>query len=120
MSGYLRVFQTFERLLEAKFRPRYDARLQLLVFQVNMLRSRISEERIYTTPEERAELLRLGALLDHDISDAMLVVKSATYRRWLKPKETQHRKPGCPRTPMATVDLVMQFASENLLWGYGN
>lgn len=38
------------------------------------------------TPEERAELLRLGNEIDHDVADVMLVVKPQTYRRWLNPK----------------------------------
>lgn len=118
MSGFLRVFQVFEKLLEAKFRTKYDARLQLLAYQVEMLRNRIDDERIYTKPEERAELMRLGALLDHDIADVMLVVKPETYRGWLKPKETKPRRPGRPGTAKATVDLVLRFALENLGWGY--
>jgi len=48
----------------------------------------------------------------------MLVVKLGTYRRWLKPKESKQRNPGRPRTAEATVNLVMQFASESLVWGY--
>ncbi len=118
MRGYLSVFQAFSALLAEKFRPRYDARLQLLAFQVKMLRNRIEDEKIYTKPEERAELLRLGALLDHDIGDVMLVVKPGTYRSWLKPKETEPRRPGRPGTAKATVDLVLRFALENLGWGY--
>ncbi len=118
MSGYLSVFQVFTMLLAEKFRPRYDARLQLLAYQVKMLRNRIDDERIYTKPEERAELMRLGELLDHDIADAMLVVKPNTYKSWLKPKEEKQRKPGRPRTAEATVNLVLQFASDNLAWGY--
>lgn len=100
------------------FMPRYDARLQLMAFQIKMLRSRISDHHIHTTPEERAELLRLGALLDHGISDVMHVVKPATYKRWLNGKKEKRSKPGRPGTPRATVNLVLQFASENLMWGY--
>lgn len=118
MSGYLSVFQVFTMLLAEKFRPRYDARLQLLAYQVKMLRSRIDASKIYTTPTERAELTRLGELLEHDISDVMFIVQPATYHRWRKPKETKRRRPGRPRTPQATVNLVMQFATENLTWGY--
>jgi putative transposase len=113
-------FQVFTMLLAEKFRPRYDARLQLLAYQVKMLRSRIDDERIYTRPEERAELIRLGELLDHDISDAMLIVQPETYRGWLKPKDANPRRPGRPRTAEATINLVLQFASENLAWGYKN
>ena len=35
-----------------------------------------------------------------------------------KPKETKRRRTGRPRTPQATVNLVLQFATENLTWGY--
>ncbi len=55
MSDNLSVFQVFTMLLAEKFRPRYDARLQLLTYQVEMLRSRIDDSKIYTTPQERAE-----------------------------------------------------------------
>ncbi|MBI9021197.1 MAG: transposase [Verrucomicrobia bacterium] len=113
------MFQVFEQLFEARYRRRYDARLQLLAYQIEMLRSRINADRIYTCPEERAELTRLGAELDHDIDDVLLVVKRGTYRGWLRPKEnTKPKKPGRPGTPQATVNLVMQFAVENLTWGY--
>ncbi len=43
-----------------------------------MLRNRIDDSKISTTPAERAELIRLGELIDHDISDVMLVVRPAT------------------------------------------
>ena len=118
MRGYLSVFQVFTALLVEKFRPRYDVRLQLMAYQIKMLRDRIDDGKIYTRPEERAELLRLGALLDHDIADVMLVVKPRTYRSWMKPKEAKPRRPGRPGTAKATTDLVLRFALENLGWGY--
>ena len=118
MSGYLSIFQVFMMLLQEKFRPRYDARLQLLAYQVKMLRNRIDDSKIYTTPAERAELTRLGEMIEHDISDVMLVVQPETYHRWRRPTDAQPKRPGRPRTPHATVNLVKQFASENLTWGY--
>ncbi len=64
-------------------------------------------------------MIRLGEELGHDIDDEMLVVKPNTYRGWLRPKESEKpKKPGRPRTPKATVSLVMQFSSEILTWGY--
>ncbi|MDF7823875.1 integrase core domain-containing protein [Pontiellaceae bacterium B12227] len=106
-------------LFEARYRKRYDARLQLLAYQIEMLRSRINTDRIYTCPEERAKLVRLGEELEHDIDDVLLVVKPDTYRGWLRPKESSKpQKPGRPGTPQATVNLVMRFAVENLTWGY--
>jgi putative transposase len=62
--------------------------------------------------------MRLGALIDHQVSDVMLVVKPKTYRRWLTEKKKKRRNPGRPKTPKATINLVLKFASENLTWGY--
>ncbi|VGO13905.1 hypothetical protein PDESU_02462 [Pontiella desulfatans] len=120
MNCYLSIFQAFTLLLQERFRPRYDARLQLLTYQVKMLRSRIDESKIYTTPQERAELLRLGEQLDHDISDVMLVVQPATYRGWLRQRNPNRKKRGAgrPGTAQATINLVMRMARENLGWGY--
>ena len=83
-----------------------------------MLRDRIDDSKIIPTETERAELIRLGSLIEHDIADVMLVVQPATYRRWLSKSKKIRRKPGRPETPQATVNLVLQFASENLTWGY--
>jgi putative transposase len=55
------------------FRPRYNAHLQLLQAQIRILRSRIDVSRIVPTPKEKAELLRLGALVDHDVAEVMHV-----------------------------------------------
>ena len=33
--------------------------------------------------KEKAELLRLGALLGHDVAEVMHVVQPETYRRWV-------------------------------------
>lgn len=119
MSDFLRMFQVFEKLFEARYRRRYNARLQLMAYQIEMLQSRIDTDRIYTRPEERAELTRLGTELEHDIADVLLVVKPDTYRGWLRSKEgSRPKNPGRPGTPQATVNLVMRIAVENLTWGY--
>jgi hypothetical protein len=136
MSGYLSIFQVFEKLFEARYRRRYDARVnqtyrsyslrelfarslqQLMAYQVKMLRSRIDDSKIYTTPAERAELTRLGEMIEHDIYEVMLVVQPETYHRWRRPKDATPKRPGRPRTLHATVNLVKQFATENLTWGY--
>ncbi len=36
------------------------------------------------TPEEKEELLRWGAMFDHNIDGVMEVVKPETYRKWLR------------------------------------
>jgi len=101
-------------------RPRYNARLRLLEAQIRMLRARVDTSRIVPTPKERAELLRLGAAMDHDINELMHVVVPATYKKWLRQLRAGKRfQPlGRPRTPMATRRLVLRMATENLRWGY--
>ena len=102
------------------FRPRYNAQLSILNAQLRMLRNRIDASRIVPTPEEKAELLRLGAMMDHDVGDAMRIVQPKTYRRWLRESrnETPFKRSGRPRIAEATRDLVLRLARENLLWGY--
>lgn len=100
--------------------PRYDARLQILKYQIKMLRYRIDDSRIITEEWERAELMRLGALIDHDISDVMLVVKPKTYKSWMRKKagKKPKRRGGRPETAAETIQLIIRLATENLGWGY--
>lgn len=114
------IFFALVTLLTQWLRPRYNVRLRLLEAQIRMLRSRIDTSRIVPTPEERAELLRLGATMGHDIDEVMHVVVPATYKKWLRQLRgaKRFRPSGRPRTPMATRLLVLRMATENLLWGY--
>jgi len=102
------------------FRPRYNAQLQLMAAQIRILRSRIDASRIVPSPKEKAELLQLGALLEHDVSEVMHVVRPETYRKWVaQSKRGVAFKPsGRPRIPMAKVNLVLRMAEENVRWGY--
>ena len=50
-------------------KPKYDARLRFLEYQIQMLRDRIDASRIVPTPEERVELLRIGELCQNDIDE---------------------------------------------------
>ena len=85
-----------------------------------MLRNRIDVSRIVPTPEEKAELLRLGAMMDHDVGDVMQIVQPKTYRRWLRESrnEAPLKRSGRPRIPEATRELVVRLARENIFWGY--
>jgi putative transposase len=106
-------------LVSRWFLPRYNAHLQLLEAQIRMLRNRIEVSRIVPTPAEKAELLRLGVLLGHDVAGVMHIVQPETYRRWLR-ERSRGRKPklaGRPPTPLVIRNLVLRFARENLLWG---
>jgi putative transposase len=106
--------------LAHRFLPKYDIRMQLLMFQIKMLRDLIDDQRIVPTPEERAELIRLGNEINYDVADVMLVVKPQTYHRWLSPKaKTRSPKPtGCPSTAEDIIALILRMATENLSWGY--
>lgn len=114
------LFFVLFTFLAHRFMPKYDIRMQLLMFQIRMLRDRIDDLRIVPTPEERAELLRLGNEIHHDVAQVMLVVRPQTCRRWLSPKaKTRSPKPaGRPGTAEDIVALILRMASENLAWGY--
>jgi len=114
------IFISLMTLATQWLRPRYNTRRQLLEAQIRMLRSRIDTSRIVPTPEERVELFRLGAAIDHDIDEAMHAVLPETYKRWLR--QLRGAKPfrpsGRPRTPFTTRRLVVRLATKNLRWGY--
>jgi putative transposase len=115
-----RLFFYFLTLALQWFRPRYNTHLQLLQAQIRILRSRIDVSRIVPTPQEKAELLRLGALVGHDIAEVMHVVQLQTYRRWVRQSRrgVVFKPSGRPRIPMATANLVLRMADENIRWGY--
>ena len=100
--------------------PRYNARMQFMEMQIRMLRSRVDASRIVPTPRERTELIRLGSSFEHEIDDIMHVVLPETYKKWLRElrDNRKHRPAGRPRTPLATRNLVLRLARENLRWGY--
>jgi putative transposase len=100
--------------------PRHNAQIQFLREQIRILRARVDAERIVPTPGERAELLRLGALLDHDVADLMHIVRPETYKRWLRERRSGYvpKKAGRPPTAQAVRELVERMARENLRWGY--
>jgi putative transposase len=76
------LLYSFLALTAHLFLPRYSARLQILLLQIRMLKRRLKNARIVATPEEKAELLRLGALLDHDLNGVLQIVQPETYREW--------------------------------------
>jgi len=68
-------------LLSRYFEPRFNTELQMLIFQIGMLRDRIDQLKVVPTTQERAELLRLGKSLGHNIFGLMIVVKPKTYKK---------------------------------------
>ena len=55
------------------FLPRHNARLQFLQLQIKMLKARLKSDRVVPTPEEKADLLRLGATMDHDNEEVAIL-----------------------------------------------
>ncbi len=102
------------------FRPRYNGKLQLLEAQIRILRSRIDTNRLVPTPAEKAELLRIGESIDHDVADVMHVVLTSTYRKWVRQRRKGYRfiPSGRPRIPLAARNLVLRMADENARWGF--
>ena len=115
-----RVVYSLFALAAQWFRPRYNAKLQLLEVQIRMLRSRIDTSRIAPTPAEKAQLLSIGESIEHDVADVMHVVLPATYRKWVRQRRKGYRfiPSGRPRIPEAARRLVLRFANENLRWGF--
>ncbi len=113
--GMERLFFAMLALALQWFRLRYNARLQLMAAQIRILRSRIDASRIVPTPKEKAELLRLGAALEHDVADVLHVVRPETYRKWVRQfrRGIVFQPSGRPRTPTATVNLVL-FSSSSV------
>ena len=95
-------------------------RLQILLLQIKMLKSRIKTARIVATPEEKSELLRLGALLDHNLNGVLQIVQPETYHKWRRQSAA-----GVPAKPLGRKglvqevrDLIVRLARENYLWGH--
>ena len=110
------LFVLFSELLK----PKYDAKMAMLTFQNKMLRDRINTNRIVPTPEERAELLRLGKLCNHDVEDIITVVVPETYKNWVRQlkKGVSSKRSGCRRIAEAVRALVRRLSIENDTWSY--
>lgn len=100
--------------------PRHNVQVQFLEAQIRILRERVKAERIILSPTERAELLRLGSELEHQVGELLHVVKPDTYRRWRQDQKQGKVPKGVGRPPLAKEiqDLIVRFATENAQWGY--
>jgi len=100
--------------------PRRDARVRFLQAQVAILRRKLGGNRVVLSPADRAELLRIGSELGHEVKDGLNIVTPQTYRRWLREREQGRpaRSVGRPRLGTNVRELVRRLARENLGWGY--
>jgi putative transposase len=114
------AFYAVAGLLSQFFEPRFNVKMQLLVFQIRMLRDRISTMKIVPTPMERAELLRLGAMLGHDVNGIMFVVQSSTYTKWIRDRRRGKNwvMPGRRGTPESIRRLLCKMTESNPRWGH--
>ncbi len=115
-----RMFSYLIVMLVYFFSPRHNAEIRFLKAQIRIMKNRVSSKRIIPTAEEKSELIRLGAIINHDVNDLMEIVKPDTYRRWLdrSQKGKIFKNVGRPRLTKEIRELVMRLAKENILWGY--
>lgn len=99
---------------------RRDARVRFLKAQVEILRRKLGGNRVILSPQDRAELLRIGDQLDHRVHTVLGIVTVQTYRRWLRERECGQpaRSVGRPRLGSNVRELVRRLTRENLHWGY--
>ncbi len=100
--------------------PRHNPQLQFLREQIRMLRVWVDAERILPVPAERAELLRIGVLLDDEVTDLVHLVHPATQHRWQREQRRGHvpKKSGRSPTTREIRDLVERMSRENMRWDY--
>ena len=98
--------------------PRHDSRLQFLLLQIKMLKARLKSDRVVPTPEEKSELLRLGASMHDDISDLIAIVKPETYRKWRVQSRDGKvaKRPGPAGLATEIKELICRLAKENVLY----
>ena len=100
---------------------RRDAQLRFLREENRILRSRLQQERVILSPEERSRLMAIGAELKHQVKGLVTLVQFRTYRRWVKEQQSGIKpgRVGRPRTIGKDVrQAIIRMAKENPGWGY--
>ena len=85
------AFQTLLWMLVQYFAPRHNAQVRFLKAQIEILRRRLPGDHIVPRPEEKAELLRIGAEFDQQVIPVLQIVKPETYRRWVNDTKRAQR-----------------------------
>ncbi|MCL2645562.1 MAG: integrase core domain-containing protein [Phycisphaerales bacterium] len=114
-----KFFLTFFVLIINALAVRRDLHVRFLKLQLQILWSRLHGNRIILTPEERKQMLMLGAELEHEVNDSLMIVHCKTYKKWLRDERDgkQPKKVGRPKLLPELVELIIWLAKENLGWG---
>ena len=99
---------------------RRDARIRFLKAQLAIVRRKLGGNRVILSPEDRAELLRIGSELNHDVKGLLGIVTQQTYSRWVR-HQAQGRPAhpvGRPRICSSLRQIIVRISRDNLGWGY--
>ena len=110
-----RWLMTVLMLFVKAWSARRDAQLRFLKLQVQLLRAKLPGDRVILSPEDRAQLLRVGKAMDHRIHDVIGIVSVKTYRRWVREAAAGQKagRVGRPKKVTASLKaLILQLARE--------
>ena len=118
-SPMFKKLSTFVFLLIHSYHARRDHQLAMKSKEIKMLRHRLGNKRIVPSPDERRELIAIGAKFDHQVDGLIEVVAPDTYRHWLRDagRGKEPRKVGRKPSEGELVDLVLKMR-QNPGWGY--
>jgi len=115
-----RWVQVLFALLAEAWSARRDAQLQFLKLQIQLLRQKLSDNRVILSPEDRLRLLKAGSALGHAVDDVLEIVSVKTCRRWIRQQRagTMPGRVGRPKRMTRWLrKLILRLARENPGWG---
>ena len=114
-----KFFLTFFVLIINALEVRRDIHIRLLKLQLRIAMSRLDGNRLILSPDERKQVMAVGAECEHRVKDSLRIVLFKTYQKWLRDERNgkQPKKVGRPRLLPEYVELIIRLAKENLGWG---
>ena len=114
-----RLFQPLLFFLARCSRNELIRQIEFLKTENQMLRQRVSSQKIRLTHEERARLIQLGQAIGPGVKKLITIVHYNTYLFWIRQLKNQvgKKRIGRPRTPDDIRELVIRIARETG-WGY--